>query len=321
MDSGPKHSPSHQTAAVCTHHGHTRYVSSPDIHPDLRLAARAFPRHVGLPRTLSILRASIYLTDLLPRLGVRRIAVNDNVTVRAHVPKNLEEPSAALLWIHGGGYVMGTARQDDFFCRKVMHETGIPVVSVDYRLAPEHPYPIPLEDCYAALRWLSVQGWIDPTRIAVGGASAGGGLAAALALLARDRGEVAPAAQLLIYPMLDDRSSERTDIDGTNLRLWSGDSNRFGWDSYLGDADRDIAVPGRRTDVAGLAPAWIGIGTADLFHDEDLAYAERLRAAGVPCELEVVPGAFHGFDKLVPWAGVSRDFVAKACRSLLGALS
>lgn len=121
--------------------------------------------------------------------------------------------------------------------------------------------------------------------------------------------------------MLDDRSSERTDIDGTNLRLWSGDSNRFGWDSYLGDADREIAVPGRRTDVAGLAPAWIGIGTADLFHDEDLAYAERLRAAGVPCELEVVPGAFHGFDKLVPWAGVSRDFVAKACRSLLGALS
>lgn len=126
-------------------------MSSPDIHPDLRLAARAFPRQVGLPRTLSILRASIYLTDLLPRLGVRRIAVNDNVTVRAHVPKNLEEPSAALLWIHGGGYVMGTARQDDFFCRKVMHETGIPVVSVDYRLAPEHPYPIPLEDCYAAL--------------------------------------------------------------------------------------------------------------------------------------------------------------------------
>lgn len=319
MDSG-RNIPRHQTAAVCTHHGHTRYVSSPDIHPDLRLAARAFPRHVGLPRTLSILRASIYLTDLLPRLGVRRIAVNDNVTVRAHVPKNLEEPSAALLWIHGGGYVMGTARQDDFFCRKVMHETGIPVVSVDYRLAPEHPYPIPLEDCYAAL--LAVRAGMDRSdahrrrrrqcRWRTG---------AALALLARDRGEVAPAAQLLIYPMLDDRSSERTDIDGTNLRLWSGDSNRFGWDSYLGDADRDIAVPGRRTDVAGLAPAWIGIGTADLFHDEDLAYAERLRAAGVPCELEVVPGAFHGFDKLVPWAGVSRDFVAKACRSLLGALS
>lgn len=285
------------------------------------MAARVFPRQVGLPRTLWLLRASIHVTDLLPRFGVRSIAINDDVTVRACLPKNLTEPSPALLWIHGGGYVLGTARQDDFFCRTVMHETGIPVVSVDYRLAPEHPYPTPLEDCYAALRWLSVQGWVDPTRIAIGGASAGGGLAAALAILARDRAEVAPASQLLIYPMLDDRTSDRTDIDETNLRVWSGASNRFGWDSYLGDADRDIAVPGRRLDLAGLAPAWLGIGTADLFHDEDLDYAERLSAAGVPCELEVVPGAFHGFDKLAPWAGVSKDFVSKACRSLKDALT
>ena len=296
-------------------------MSSPDIHPDLRLAARVFPRQVGLPRTLPVLRASIHLADLIPRFGVRTIAVNGDVAVRAHLPKNLKEPSPALLWIHGGGYVLGTARQEDFFCRMVMQQTGFPVVSVDYRLAPEHPYPTPLADCYAALRWLSVQGWVDPTRIAIGGASAGGGLTAALALLARDRGEVAPASQLLIYPMLDDRTSDRTDIDGTNLRVWSAESNRFGWDSYLGDADRDIAVPGRRTDLAGLAPAWMGIGTADLFHDEDLVYAERLRAAGVPCELEVVPGAFHGFDKLAPWADVSKDFVAKACRHLRGALT
>ncbi len=202
-----------------------------------------------------------------------------------------------------------------------MRDTGLPVVSVDYRLAPEHPYPAPVEDCYAALRWLSVQGWIDPTRIAIGGASAGGGLTAALAFLARDRGEVAPALQLLVYPMLDDRTSARTDIDETNLRMWTNKSNRFGWDSYLGDANRDIAAPGRRTDLAGLAPAWLGIGTADLFHDEDLEYAERLRAAGVPCELETAPGAFHAFDRFAPRAKVSKDFVAEACRSLQGALT
>ncbi|MGH3952662.1 MAG: alpha/beta hydrolase [Mycobacterium sp.] len=295
-------------------------MSSPDIHPNLRLAAKVFPRQVGLPRTLSTLRAVIRASGVLPRFGIRTMAVNDDVTVRAHVPKNLNEPSPALLWIHGGGYVMGTARQDDLFCRKVMRETGLPVVSVDYRLAPEHPYPTPIEDCYAALRWLSVQGWIDPTRIAIGGASAGGGLTAALALLARDRGEVAPAMQLLVYPMLDDRTAERTDVDETTLRMWSNKSNRFGWDSYLGDADPDVAVPGRRPDLAGLAPAWLGIGTADLFHDEDLTYAERLRAAGVPCELEVVEGAFHGFDRFAPWAQVSKDFVAKACRSLQQAL-
>lgn len=193
--------------------------------------------------------------------------------------------------------------------------------TIDYRLAPEHPYPAPLEDCYAALRWLSVQGWIDPTRIAIGGASAGGGLTAALALLARDRGEVTPASQLLVYPMLDDRTSVRTDVDGTNLRMWNTESNRFGWDSYLDEADRDVAVPGRRTDLAGVAPAWLGIGTADLFHDEDLVYAERLRAAGVPCEVEVVTGAFHGFDRFAPWARVSKDFVAKACLSLQAALT
>ncbi|MUM15857.1 alpha/beta hydrolase [Mycobacterium sp. CBMA271] len=295
-------------------------MSSPDIHPDLRLAAKLFPRRVALPRSLAALRAVIRVSGLVPVRGARTVVVNDEVSVRVHLPKNLIEPSPALLWIHGGGYVMGTARQDDFFCRKLARTAGLPVVSVDYRLAPEHPYPAAIEDCYAALRWLSVQGWVDPTRIAIGGASAGGGLTAALALLARDRGEVAPALQLLVYPMLDDRTSTRTDIDETNLRMWSTDANRFGWDAYLADADRDIAVPGRQMDLSGLAPAWLGIGTADLFHDEGIAYAERLRAAGVPCELEIVPGAFHGFDRFAPRAGVSKDFVAKACRSLQGAL-
>ena len=150
--------------------------------------------------------------------------------------------------------------------------------------------------------------------MAIGGASAGGGLAAALALLARDRGEVTPAFQLLVYPMLDDRSSRdrpTTRTTGCGTRA----ANRFGWTAYLGDADPQVAVPARRDDLSGLPPAWIGVGTHDLFHDEDLAYAERLTSAGVPCQVEVVPGAFHGFDLWAPKAQVSQRFFDSQCDS------
>jgi acetyl esterase/lipase len=169
------------------------------------------------------------------------------------------------------------------------------------------------------LTWLAGRPAVDRGRVAIGGASAGGGLAAALALLARDRGQVAPAFQLLAYPMLDDRSS--TTAENPNYRLWNTRSNRFGWTAYLGDADPRVAVPGRRDDLGGLPPAWIGVGTHDLFHDEDLAYAERLTAAGVRCHVEVVPGAFHGFDYLVPKAQVSREFFDSQCNSLRSALA
>jgi len=192
---------------------------------------------------------------------------------------------------------------------------------VNYRLAPEHPYPAPVEDCYSALTWLSRLPSVDPARLAIGGASAGGGLAAALALLARDRGEVDLTAQLLVYPMIDDHTVQRTDLDHPGHRLWNQSSNRFGWRAYLGDADPDVAVPARRDDLAGLPPAWIGVGTLDLFHDEDLAYAERLRAAGVPCEVVVVQGAFHGFDGTAPKAAVSQSFFASQCALLKAAFT
>jgi acetyl esterase/lipase len=140
-----------------------------------------------------------------------------------------------------------------------------------------------------------------------------------LALLARDRGEVTPTLQLLAYPMLDDRSASGP--ENPNYRLWSPKSNRFGWAAYLGNADPNVAVPARHEDLSGLPPAWIGVGTHDLFHDEDLAYAERLTAAGVPCQVEVVDGAFHGFDAIVPKAGVSQSFFASQCASLRSALA
>ena len=250
---------------------------------------------------------------------VEALILASGVGVRLHRPAGISQPGAALLWIHGGGYVIGNAQQDDALCGRFARELGITVAAVDYRLAPEHPYPAPLEDCYAALTWLAGLPAVDPSRVAIGGASAGGGLAAALALLARDRGEVTPTAQLLAYPMLDDRSGSVP--ENPNYRLWSPKSNRFGWAAYLGNADPQVAVPARREDLSGLPAAWIGVGTNDLFHDEDLAYAERLTAAGVPCHVEVVPGAFHGFDLLVPKATVSQSFFASQCASLRAALA
>jgi acetyl esterase/lipase len=247
------------------------------------------------------------------------ITLGSGAGVRLFRPVGVAGSTPALLWIHGGGYVIGTAQQDDTQCHRFSTRLGITVASVDYRLAPEHPYPAPLEDCYSALTWLAGLPSVDPRRVVIGGASAGGGLAAALALLARDRGEVTPAFQLLVYPMLDDRSSMTA--EHPNYRLWNPRSNHFGWTAYLGDADRQVAVPGRRTDLSGLPPAWIGVGTHDLFHDEDLAYAERLRDAGVPCDVDVVPGVFHGFDMWTPKAGVSQRFFERQCDILRAALT
>jgi len=245
---------------------------------------------------------------------------------RVYRPAVRAEPTPALLWIHGGGLVSGTARMDEATCADFARELGIVVLSVDYRLAPEYPYPTPLDDCYAALAWLHAQPGVDHDRIAVGGASAGGGLAAALAQLALDRGRFPVAFQLLTYPMLDDRSAvapaRPSDRDH---RLWNRASNRVGWSAYLGTAPgspglTSPAVPSRRDDLSGLAPTWIGVGSADLFHDEGVDYAARLRAAGVSCELSVVRGAFHGFDLVAPKAPIAKDFCVQRRAALREAL-
>jgi acetyl esterase/lipase len=296
-------------------------MPSTDFHPDLRKVARFAPRSLVGPKSLKVIRK---LSAVIQRGGsskgdVETLILRSGVGVRLHRPTGVSQPGPALLWIHGGGYIIGTAQQDDELCRRFVRELGVTVAAVDYRLAPEHPYPAPLEDCYAALTWLSALPAVDPARVAIGGASAGGGLAATLALLARDRGEVKPTLQLLAYPMLDDRSGSTA--ENPNYRLWGPKSNRFGWAAYLGNADPKVAVPARHDDLSGLPPAWIGVGTNDLFHDEDLAYAARLTAAGVPCHIETVPGAFHGFDLIVPKASVSKAFFASQCASLRSALA
>lgn len=231
------------------------------IHPDLRFHARLAPRRLVTPATLPLLRA---LTNAMawhtPR-GVEVVAVTADVTVRLHRSEHSKIPGPALLWLHGGGYVMGTAAQDDRLCRRYARALGATVAAVDYRLAPEHPYPTPLDDCYCALAWLARLPTVDPRQIVVGGASGGGGLAAALALLARDRGEIDLAAQLLAYPMLDDRTSAVPRLDNPGYRMWNHASNDFGWSCYLDDADPDIAVPARVQDLGGLPPTWLGVGT------------------------------------------------------------
>ncbi len=294
-------------------------VRADEIHPELRRVARFAPRQIVYPWSLPILR----------RLSIASRSSNDGVDVmdlpggagaRLYRPTAAAAPTAALLWIHGGGYLLGSPEQDDALCRRYVQRLGITVAAVRYRLAPEHPYPIPLEDRYRVLTWLAGLPGVDADRIAIGGASAGGGLTAALSFLARDRGEVSPALQVLSYPMLDDRTVG-PDLEKPGFRLWNARSNRFGWTSYLGGADPAVAVPARRTDLVGLAPAWLGVGTLDLFCAEDLAYAARLNAAGVECEVHEVPGAFHGFDGLAPKAAVSQAYFDSQCASLSRALT
>ena len=288
-----------------------------EFHPELRRVARDIPKQFVTPVTVPFLRAAERLMWRRPTpKDIEELTLPSGVGVRLFRPVGVIGQTPALLWIHGGGYVIGRAAQDDELCRRFTRELGATVVSVEYRLAPEHPYPAPLEDCYSALQWLTRLPSVDLSRVAIGGASGGGGLAAALALLTRDRGEISLVAQLLVYPMLDDRTVGRKGLNHPGLRLWNQSSNKYGWSAYLGDADRDVAVPARRKDLSGLPPAWLGVGTLDLFHDEDVAYAERLKAAGVPCEVEVVRGAFHGFDGIVPKAQVSRSFFNSQCAML-----
>lgn len=284
--------------------------------------------------------------DAVRRLGLRGVTptvpgvdVSDRVVggsgdapatrVVVYEPTNRPRPSGALLWIHGGGMVMGRPEQANTWCSALAADLNILVVSVDYRLAPEQPFPAGLTDCFTALTWLADHAdelGIDPARIAVGGDSAGGGLTASLCQLARDEDGPAVCFQLLNYPMLDDRTVLRADHQGRGAFIWTPISNRFGWSAYLGhtptagDAPRH-AAPARTEDLAGLPPAWIGVGDLDLFYEEDVDYATRLEAAGVRCELHVEPGMYHGADQFLLKAPRMRAYRDRMVAALGNALS
>jgi len=292
------------------------------FHPDLRLA-RFLPRSPVGPRILPLVRMA---SGLVPEdRDVEVAEVEPGVSVRVHRPPSAgRSPAPGVLYVHGGGYVIGSASMGDDFCSRLARHLDVVVAAVEYRLAPEHPYPVPLEDCHAALGWLAEQPDVDADRIALVGESAGAGLAAGLSLLARERGPVVPVLQVLSYPMLDDRTTHGG-VEAAAMRLWNERSNRFGWDAYLGDLrGGDVpatAAPARAGDLSGLPATWIGVGTNDLFHAEDVAWAQRLRDAGVEVGLHVVEGAYHGFDIAEPRTAVARDFLRERIRALQGALA
>ncbi|MFE5482260.1 alpha/beta hydrolase [Streptomyces sp. NPDC056527] len=245
-----------------------------------------------------------------------------DVTLVSARPAGVSGPLPLLYYMHGGGMIMGNAES---VLPQLLHEWAatmeLAVVSVEYGLAPQVQYPGPVEDCYAGLTWVAAHAaelGIDADRIVIGGKSAGGGLAAALALLTRDRGGPTPIGQLLLCPMLDDRNDTFSSHQMAGVDTWDRTSNATAWRALLGDrcgaADLPpYAAPARATDLSGLPPAYIDVGSAETFRDEDVAYANALWQAGGQAELHVWPGGFHGFDTFAPEAALSED--ARAART------
>jgi acetyl esterase/lipase len=307
-----------------------RLVALGPVAPELRRPFLLLPlsitntvalRLLRLPARFPPVRDDVVLTE-------QDVPGAPDATAFLFEPRGGRTTDGALLWIHGGGYVGGAAVMDHDFCAQLAADLGVLVLSVEYRLAPEHPFPAAHDDCFAALRMLHDQAaerGIDPARIAVGGASAGGGLAAGVVQRAVDEG-VPVAFQLLEYPMLDDRTVLRRDHEGRGRFAWTPASNRFGWTSYLGHAPeepetRAYAAPGRREDLRGMPPAWIGVGELDLFFEEDADHVRRLEAAGVPCRFVAVPGMYHGADAIARDAESMRRFRGRMVEAVRAGLS
>lgn len=311
----------------------TRHLVDPDLAPLIDL----FPQWTLGPETLAEARARVLP---MPPVGECGVALErhtvpgpagaPDVPVLVYRPEGLPRPLPCIYHVHGGGYVMGSAKSMEPIHRPLAASLGCAIVSVNYRLAPETSFPGNVEDCYAGLAWTFAQSaslGLDARRIGVMGESAGGGLAAALALLARDRGAYRLAFQHLVYPMLDDRTCVAAEPHPyTGEFIWNAHNNRFGWASLLGREPggagvSPYAAPSRATDLRGLPPTFISTAALDLFLEEDLDYARRLMRAGVPTELHVYPGAFHAFD-LMPGADIAeaarRDARAFLARALAG---
>lgn len=304
------------------------------VHPDLRAQARQYVAMGGampaftaasLPMMRKGMGASALRVLPTPTIEKRQIPAGKGqppVTVQiVNAKPGSRRP--AIVHMHGGGYIIGNATMNLLELQNICNDLNCLAVSVEYRLAPETTYAGSIEDNYAALKWVHAnaeQLGVDPGRIAVMGESAGGGHAAILAIVARDRGEVPVAFQCLIYPMIDDRTgSTRNPAPHIGRLLWTRERNASAWGMFLGMAPGGpdvpaVAAPARVANLAGLPPAFIGVGSLDLFYDEDVDYAQRLNAAGVTAELIVVPGAFHGFDMAdVP---VTRQFGAAKLNAL-----
>lgn len=289
------------------------------VHPGLRDALTTLPAF-RLPDDLAEARNN----PQPERIHSTRVAIRDHtipgaggqdMMVRIYTPQpEGDAKRPALLWIHGGGYVMGHPGYDDNLCQAFAEAAGCLVFSPDYRLAPEHPFPAGLEDCYATLVWMQESAetfGIDATRLAVAGASAGGGLTAALALLARDRGGPDICFQMPLYPMIDDRNVLPSSHEITHPAVWNRNNNVAAWRMYLGEGGSGkgevspYAAPLRADNLAGLPPLYTCVGQLDPFRDETIEYVSRLARAGVDVEFHLYPGGYHAFEHAVPDAEVS----------------
>jgi acetyl esterase/lipase len=302
----------------------SRHLVDPQLLPMLELFPPVDTNESTLPTFRAFVADTVAAAGLPNNDGLSRQELMvpgpggaPDVRVLLYRPANADSQLAAVLHIHGGGMVIGVPEVNDERNAALARELQCVVVSVDYRLAPETTAPGNVEDCYAVLAWLHGKAeelGVDAGRIAVLGESAGGGLAAALALLARDRAEYPVALQVLLYPMLDDRTGPATAAKGPYGEfVWTGASNVFGWSALIGNASggdgvSPYAAPARAKDVAGLPPAFIGVGALDLFLEENVKYAQRLAEAGVPVEFHIYPGAVHAFD-LMASAAVSKALV------------
>ncbi|MDG5789876.1 alpha/beta hydrolase [Evansella sp. AB-P1] len=250
-----------------------------------------------------------------------------DIQLRIYKPTEHDEFLPGILWIHGGGYMFGKVESDDYLCQKFVSEARCVVVSVDYRLAPENPFPAPLEDCYTSFLWLHEKAQelsVDRSRIAIAGPSAGGGLTAALALLVRDRKGPSIVFQMPLYPMIDHRSTTPSSYEIMDHRVWSRKKNIHAWKMYLGEhlhgEISPYASPALATDLSGLPPTYTCIGTLDLFRDETIDYVKRLNQAGVPTEFHLYPGCFHAFERVEVNAEVSKRAVNQYIQVLKSAL-
>lgn len=286
-----------------------------------RLPAVPYHKRFLLP-VLRLMLRFIGRTQLVDGVNVQNDTF-DTVGVRIYRPQN-NGSDCALLWIHGGGLVVGSPTKDDRLCSIYARDLKLNVFSVDYRLAPNHRFPAAIDDCYAVWNWLQNNAkelGINPSRIVIGGESAGGGLAASLAQQILDGGGTQPLAQLLFCPMLDDRTAANRELDAEQHYVWNNQNNLGGWSAYLGHAPGQLHEPpyaaaSRRESLAGLPPTWLGIGDIDLFYEESRRYVERLESAEVPCSFDVVPMAPHGFQSIAPEAAITREFLQRHYRYL-----
>ena len=298
------------------------------IDPQLVPMLEAMPAFEITRENIVASRAMLAAMPFVPVPGVQsdKVSIHTDdgpIDVYAYRASN-ESGQAAVLWIHGGGYILGTG--EDAMAQSIAKHCGCTVFSVDYRLAPEHPFPVGPNDCYAALRWImsGETGYeVDLDRVAIGGASAGGGMSAGVALMNRDLDNFPLRMQLLLYPMIDNLHATPSGAI-TNHPVWNRGTSFRAWEMYLngepGESASPYAAATRATDLRDLPNAYVSVGSEDLFRDEDIEYARRLSDAGVATELAVFPGLYHGGDMFAPNTHVSKRLRAGYLSALADAL-